>query len=130
MHVPLPTVTGLLDTIAAEDPNPALLQVERLASVRVSDGDTRYTLLRLEIDSVVVTDAAGAESVGVATLLTARPGPFCAVEACWLQHLDCAAAGSAPWGSTATACGCAWRARTATATSGCRFASRSTTRPV
>lgn len=90
VHVPLPAVTGLLDTIAAEDPNPALLQVESLASVRVSDGDIRHTLLRLEIDSVVVTDAAGAESVGVATLLTARPDPFCAVESCWLQHLDSA----------------------------------------
>ena len=90
VHVPLPAVTGLLDTIAAEDPNPALLQVERLASLRVSDGDTRYTLLRLEFDSVVVTNAAGAESVGVATLLAARPDPFCAVESCWLQHLDSA----------------------------------------
>lgn len=54
------------------------------------DGDTQYTLLRLEIESVVVTDAAGAESVGVTALLAARPDPFCAMESCWLRHLDTA----------------------------------------
>lgn len=88
LPVPLPTVSGLLDTIAAEDPNPALLQVQTLASLPPVGDDVRYTLLRLEIESVVVTDAAGAESVKVATLLAARPDPFCAMESCWLQHLD------------------------------------------
>lgn len=37
---------------------------------------------------MVATDAAGAESVGVAALLAAQPDPFCALESCWLRHLD------------------------------------------
>lgn len=45
-------------------------------------------LFRLEIASVVVTDATGAEPVGVADLLAARPDPFCEVEASLLWHLD------------------------------------------
>jgi hypothetical protein len=83
--VPASDVASLLDLIAAEDPNPALLQVNSDASV-----DTRYALMRLEIDSVVVADSTGAESVGVGTLLGARPDPFCAMESCWLQHLESA----------------------------------------
>lgn len=86
--VPLPAVPAILDLIAAEDPNPALLQVQRPGSLPPTDDDTQYTLLRLEIDSVVATDAAGAESVGVAALLAAEPDPFCALESCWLRHLD------------------------------------------
>ncbi len=70
-------VRGLLDLIATEDANPALLQV-----------GSDYTLLRLEVESVVVADASGAESVGTGALLAARPDPFCAVEAARLQHLD------------------------------------------
>ena len=46
--------------------------------------------VRLEIDSVVVADSTGAESVGVSTLLGARPDPFCAMESCWLQHMEAA----------------------------------------
>jgi hypothetical protein len=87
-HVPAAEVAGLLDLIAAEDPNPALLQVN-WASSRVSD-DTRYALMRLEIESVAVADASGAESVGVSALLQARPDPFCTMESCWLQHMDSA----------------------------------------
>lgn len=89
-QVPTPAVPALLDLIATEDPNPALLQVQTAASGPPADGDTRYALLRLEIDSVVVTDATGAESVGVAALLAARPDPFCALESCWIRHLDSA----------------------------------------
>src|SRR5690242_12682641 len=62
--VPAGEVGTLLDLIAAEDPNPALLQVNS-----DSDGDTRYMLLRLEIESVVVADSTGADSVGVRALL-------------------------------------------------------------
>jgi hypothetical protein len=87
-HVPAAEVAGLLDPIAAEDPNPALLQVN-WASSRASD-DTRYALMRLEIESVAVADASGAESVGVSALLQARPDPFCTMESCWLQHMDSA----------------------------------------
>jgi hypothetical protein len=52
--------------------------------------DTRYLLARLEIESVVVTDATGAEAVDAAALLAARPDPFCAFESCWIRHLDTA----------------------------------------
>jgi hypothetical protein len=87
-RVPPPTVHRLLDRIAAEDPNPALLQVQTLESGPVADDDTRYLLARLDIESVVVTDATGAEAVDVETLLAARPDPFCAFESCWIRHLD------------------------------------------
>jgi hypothetical protein len=83
--VPVSEVGGLLDLIAAEDPNPALLQVNS-----DSIGDTRYALMRLEIESVVVADSTGAESVGVGALLGARPDPFCAMESCWLKHMESA----------------------------------------
>jgi hypothetical protein len=89
-QVPLPTVPGLLDRIAAEDANPALLQVQTPESGPIAADDTRYLLARLEIESVVVTDATGAEAVDVATLLAASPDPFCAFESCWIRHLDIA----------------------------------------
>ncbi|BBW99816.1 DUF2470 domain-containing protein [Mycolicibacterium moriokaense] len=84
--VPPSEVAPLLDLIASEDPNPALLQVN---SGSVST-DTRYALMRLEIESVVAADSTGAESVGLSTLLQARPDPFCAMESCWLQHMESA----------------------------------------
>src|ERR1700712_4621901 len=74
--VPAPDVSGLLDLIAAEHPNPALLQVNT-DTARSAAGDTPYSLVRLEIDSVVVADSTGAESVGIGTLLDAEPDPFC-----------------------------------------------------
>ena len=83
--VPFSEVSALLDLIAAENPNPALLQVNSDSIV-----DTRYALMRLEIESVVVADSTGAESVGVGALLGARPDPFCAMESCWLQHMESA----------------------------------------
>jgi hypothetical protein len=89
-QVPLPTVPGLLDRIAAEDANPALLQVQTPESGPIAADDTRYLLARLEIESVVMTDATGAEAVDVATLVAARPDPFCAFESCWIRHLDIA----------------------------------------
>jgi hypothetical protein len=149
-QVPLPTVHGLLDRIAAEDANPVLLQVRTSGSPPVTDkcaDDTRYLLARLEIESVVVTDATGAEAVDVATLLAARPDPFCVFESCWIRHLDTAhrdvvaqlaarlparlrrAETSARWAWTATASGYASKAQTAIVTSGCRSAGRLTTSP-
>jgi hypothetical protein len=83
--VPFGEVAAILDLIAAENPNPALLQVNS-----DSVGDTRYGLMRLEIESVVVADSTGAEAVGVSTLLGASPDPFCAMESCWLQHMESA----------------------------------------
>jgi hypothetical protein len=83
-------VSGLLDLIAAEHPHPALLQVRTPGSGPVADGDTQYQLARLEIESVVVTDATGAEAVDASALLAARPDPFSALESCWIKHLDTA----------------------------------------
>lgn len=77
-----------LDRIAADCPNPALLEVDTPRSTVGSR--QRYTLLRLEIASVVVTDATGAEPVSVDDLLAARPDPFCEVESSLLWHLDTA----------------------------------------
>src|ERR1700757_64583 len=48
-QLPLPIVRGLLDVIAAEDPNPALLQVQIPESGPVAGGDTRYLLARLNV---------------------------------------------------------------------------------
>ncbi|MGO9383189.1 MAG: DUF2470 domain-containing protein [Mycobacterium sp.] len=87
-QVPPETVTQMLDVIAGEHPDPALLQVETPISVPCGGGEPRYTLLRLEIASVVVTDATGAEPVSVADLLAARPDPFCEIESSLLWHLD------------------------------------------
>ena len=75
--VPGPAVRETLDLVAAEDPNPALLQV-----------GSEHTLLRLEVESVVVADATGAESVGISALLAAEPDPFCGMETCWLRHIE------------------------------------------
>lgn len=88
--VPLPTARGLLELIAAEDANPALLQVQTAASAPPTADDPAYTLLRLAVESVVMTDTTGAEAVDVAELLAARPDPFCAMESCWIRHLDTA----------------------------------------
>ena len=85
--VPTTEIPELLDLIAAADPNPALLQVNTADD---ADGDTRLTLVRLEVESVVVADSTGAEAVGVSALLQARPDPFCGMESCWLQHLEVA----------------------------------------
>ncbi|OBI20361.1 DUF2470 domain-containing protein [Mycobacterium sp. E2327] len=86
-EVPDDALTDTLDLIATEDPNPALLEVETPRSAACAGGP-RYRLLRLEIDSVVVTDATGAEPVSVADLLAARPDPFCEIESSLLWHLD------------------------------------------
>ena len=86
-EVPAADVTQTLDLIAAEYPNPALLQVETPRSRACACDETRYTLMRLEIASVVVTDTTGAEPVSVAALLKARPDPFCEIESTLLCHL-------------------------------------------
>lgn len=83
-------VLDTLDLIAAECPNPALLGVDTPRCAPPDGEEPRYTLLRLEIASVVVTDATGAEPVSVGDLLDARPDPFCALESSLLWHLDTA----------------------------------------
>ncbi len=89
-RVPLSEVPGMLDLIATEHPTPVLLQVQTPESGPIATGDARYLLSRLKIESVVVTDAEGAEVVDTAALLAAHPDPFCAFETCWIRHLDTA----------------------------------------
>ncbi|MEE6178146.1 DUF2470 domain-containing protein [Mycobacterium sp. 050134] len=88
-EVPAGAVPPLLDHVASRCPNPALLQVRTPQSV-ATDEEPGYALLRMEIASVVVTDATGAEPVDIADLLAARPDPFCEIESTLLWHLDTA----------------------------------------
>jgi hypothetical protein len=85
--VPAADVTQTLDLIAAERPSPALLQVETPRSRPAAPDETRYALMRLEVASVVVTDATGAEPISVTALLDARPDPFCEIESALLWHM-------------------------------------------
>ena len=88
-HVPTATCRDLLDLIAAENPNPALLQVNT-GSRDVAAGDTPYALCAWRsIPSWSPTPPAPSPS-GSSTLLDAQPDPFCALESCWLQHLESA----------------------------------------
>lgn len=90
--VPPARIGGLLDRIAAADPNPALLSVRspRSAVAHLDGTGDGYVLLRLTTESAVLADTTGAESVELDELLAARPDPFCGLEADWLQHLDSA----------------------------------------
>jgi hypothetical protein len=117
--VPVSEVAALLDLIAAKDPNPALLQVNS-----DSVADTRYALMRLEIESVEVADArrsrAGCStwSRHITRSSTGwRPGCRC----------RCAAAGSDRLASTATGCNCGSKTTKAITMCGCRSPNRSTT---
>ncbi len=88
LHAVSATATpALLDLLAASSPNPALLQVNTCDS---ADGDVPLTLMRIEVESVVVADSTGAEAVGLSALLAASPDPFAVMESRWLQHLDAA----------------------------------------
>jgi Protein of unknown function (DUF2470) len=82
-RVPTPLVAALLDVIAADDPNPALLQVN--SHFGSPSGDL---LMCLDTESVVIADTTGAASVSLNDLLAAHPDPFCVMESCWLQHID------------------------------------------
>lgn len=75
--VPAHAIREMVDLIAADHPDPALLDI-----------GAGQSLLLLGADSVVVADATGAEPVAVSDLLAAHPDPFCEFEAAWLQHLD------------------------------------------
>ncbi|MFE3291790.1 DUF2470 domain-containing protein [Rhodococcus sp. NPDC059234] len=75
--VPPEASRALAAAVAAEHPDPALLDV----------GHTT-TLLRLVLGSAVVADSHGAEPVPLDDLFAARPDPFHAVEDCWLEHLE------------------------------------------
>lgn len=89
-QIPPAELVETLDLIATDNPNPALLQVETPRPGPADAAETRYTMQRLEIESVVVTDATGAEPVTVADLLAARPDPFCEIESTLLWHLTTA----------------------------------------
>src|SRR5690606_6175848 len=75
--VPARAQRTLVTAVAEEYPQPGLLDI----------GHTT-TLLRLVLNSAVVADSAGAESVCVDDLRLATPDPFCGMESAWLQHLD------------------------------------------
>ena len=75
--VPPRAQRALVTSVAEDHPHPELLDI----------GHTT-TLLRLVLNSAVVADSSGAESVCVDDLRLATPDPFCAMEAAWLQHLD------------------------------------------
>ncbi|APA94791.1 hypothetical protein NS506_00712 [Nocardia seriolae] len=75
--VPSHAQRALAGAVATDHPHPALLDIGHTA-----------TLLRLVIDSAVVADTSGADSVDREQLRDARPDPFCALEAGWLQHLQ------------------------------------------
>ncbi|PXX63027.1 uncharacterized protein DUF2470 [Nocardia tenerifensis] len=75
--VPTQAQRALAGEVAKEHPDPGLLDVGHTA-----------TLLRLVINSAVVADSTGAESVSVDELRAATPDPFCALESAWLQHMD------------------------------------------
>jgi hypothetical protein len=81
--VPAQLVTPLLDVIVEDEPNHALLQVNSSPGSGSDD-----LLMWLRTESVVIADTTGAESVDIGDLLAARPDPFCAMESCWLQHMD------------------------------------------
>lgn len=69
-------VLPLLDQIALSNPDPALLDV--------GHGDV---LVLLEVDSIVVADASGADDVPLAAVHQANPDPFSLSEAAWVRHL-------------------------------------------
>ncbi|WP_306357219.1 MULTISPECIES: DUF2470 domain-containing protein [unclassified Nocardia] len=75
--VPAHAQRALATHVAEDHPHPNLLDV----------GHTT-TLLRLVVDSAVVADTTGAESVCRDGLRAARPDPFCGMEAAWLQHMQ------------------------------------------
>lgn len=68
---------ALAAQVAGEYPHPGLLDV----------GHTT-TLLRVVLESAVVADAAGAESVCPHDLRSADADPFRELESAWLQHMD------------------------------------------
>lgn len=75
--VPDDRARQLADDVATEHPHPALLDLGHGAA-----------LLTLRLESAVVADSSGAESVTVDDLLAAAPDPFRDVETAWLQHLE------------------------------------------
>ncbi|MFI5538526.1 DUF2470 domain-containing protein [Nocardia sp. NPDC051900] len=75
--VPTQAQRALATEVAKDYPHPGLLDIGFGA-----------TLLRLVIDSEVVADSTGAESVRSDELRLAQPDPFCAMESAWLQHMQ------------------------------------------
>ncbi len=64
-QVPPAEVNATLDLIASREPASRAAAGRNPRSCRPPPARTRYTLLRLEIESVVVTDATGAEPVSI-----------------------------------------------------------------
>ncbi|MEV0947106.1 DUF2470 domain-containing protein [Rhodococcus sp. NPDC049939] len=68
---------SIADEVASEFPHPGLLDVGHDAA-----------LLQLRLESAVVADSSGAESVDMDDLLAARPDPFWETESAWLRYLE------------------------------------------
>ncbi|MEU4809773.1 DUF2470 domain-containing protein [Nocardia fluminea] len=76
-QVPEQAQRALAIEIAKEYPHPGLLDVGH-----------GVTLLRIVVNSAVLADTAGAESVDHADLRAATADPFCELESAWLQHMS------------------------------------------
>jgi hypothetical protein len=75
--LPLPEARSVAVAIAAERPDPRLLDLGHGA-----------TMLRLTPVSMVIADADGTHPVTPATFAESVPDPFCHEEAGWLRHLE------------------------------------------
>lgn len=75
--VPDAAQRALAIEVAGLHPRPSLLDVGH--GVR---------LVRLRLESAVITDFSGAESIDADTLRSTAPDPFWELEADWLRHLD------------------------------------------
>ncbi|WP_342802296.1 DUF2470 domain-containing protein [Nocardia sp. No.11] len=75
-QVPMQAQRTLAVEIAKEYPHPGLLDVGH-----------GVTLLRVVVNSAVLADTSGAESVDHADLRAASADPFCKLESAWLQHM-------------------------------------------
>ena len=76
-QVPEQAQRALAVEIAKDFPHPGLLDVGH-----------GVTLLRIVVNSAVLADTAGAESVDHADLRAATADPFCELESAWLQHMS------------------------------------------
>ncbi|MFC6011728.1 DUF2470 domain-containing protein [Nocardia lasii] len=75
-QVPIQAQRALAVEIAKEYPHPGLLDVGH-----------GVTLMRIVVNSAVLADTSGAESVDHADLRAATADPFCEMEGAWLQHM-------------------------------------------
>lgn len=92
LREPVRSLVWLRGTVRAVAPH-----VERVLAVELAENKLHpalldightATLLWLRLDSAVVADSIGADSVDAEALRQAQQDPFCEVETAWLEHLD------------------------------------------